>query len=161
MTTELHLGRKTCCSCKEEKALEAFSRLHSGLYGRQPVCRPCAAKYRAAHIARYPARAKARAREGTRVFRTTPKGVLSSALDGAKKRGLVFELTLEHITHFLWKKPCQYCGDEALGIDRVDNTVGYTVANSVPCCKTCNLMKYRYTVEGFLAKCRQITEHLK
>lgn len=158
MTTENEPRYKICCSCKEEKALEAFSRFHSGLYGRQPACRACAAKYLAKHKAKNPTRAKERAREGTRVFRTTPKGMLSSALGGAKKRGLVFDLTLEYITHFLWKKPCHYCGDEALGIDRVDNTVGYTPGNSVPCCKTCNLMKYQYTAEDFLRKCRQISE---
>jgi hypothetical protein len=38
--------------------------------------------------------------------------------------------------------PCYYCGrDDALGIDRVDSTGGYTQDNVVSCCVTCNRAK--------------------
>lgn len=37
---------------------------------------------------------------------------------------------------------CFYCGlDNASGIDRLYPALGYTVSNSVPCCKTCNYAK--------------------
>jgi len=163
MTTETEPLHKTCCSCKEEKVLEAFGRLHSGMYGRQHVCRVCAAKYIATHKAKNPTRAKKLAREYTRAHRCTPKGMLSSTLRNAKKRSLVFELTLEDFIQFFWEKPCHYCGEtnECSGVDRVDNSLGYTLVNSVPCCKTCNLMKYHYTADTFLSKCRQIAERAK
>jgi len=36
------------------------------------------------------------------------------------------------------------------GVDRVDNSKGYTVENSVPCCKYCNRAKNDMTVTQFM-----------
>mgnify|MGYP001559832597 CR=1 len=37
---------------------------------------------------------------------------------------------------------CYYCQfplpDAGVGLDRLDNSIGYTVANVVPCCTDCN-----------------------
>lgn len=54
--------------------------------------------------------------------------------------------------------PCSYCGghNETRGIDRKDNTEGYTKRNSVSCCKTCNYMKNNSTVENFLNHVQKI-----
>lgn len=47
----------------------------------------------------------------------------------------------------MFKSQCYYCGKKyitnghLLGIDRVDNTLGYTETNCVPCCGICNYMK--------------------
>ena len=42
----------------------------------------------------------------------------------------------------LTKKNCNYCDKEgANGIDRVNNSIGYTLDNCVPCCKHCNYVK--------------------
>lgn len=35
------------------------------------------------------------------------------------------------------------------GIDRVDSSIGYTIQNSVPCCKICNYAKHNLTLEEF------------
>jgi hypothetical protein len=35
------------------------------------------------------------------------------------------------------------------GIDRLDNALGYTTANSVPCCKPCNQAKNDRSVDEF------------
>src|SRR3990172_439815 len=63
-------------------------------------------------------------------------------------RGLLFELTKEQFKELTSSK-CIYCNSEPSyeqkgqnlngyyiynGIDRVDNSIGYTVENSVPCC---------------------------
>lgn len=47
--------------------------------------------------------------------------------------------------------PCAYCGEneKRIGIDRVNNEIGYTPENSNPCCKTCNYMKKGLTVQEF------------
>lgn len=37
------------------------------------------------------------------------------------------------------------------GIDRVDNNKGYTITNSVPCCKDCNFAKRDMTHDEFIA----------
>ncbi len=42
-------------------------------------------------------------------------------------------------------------GDEYAhnGVDRLDNAKGYTLENSVPCCKHCNIAKRSMTVDEF------------
>ena len=43
------------------------------------------------------------------------------------------------------RRPCLYCGStHRIGIDRAQNHLHYTHANSVPCCASCNFMKERY-----------------
>ena len=46
----------------------------------------------------------------------------------AAKRDHSFNLTFSEFM-ILWKKPCEYCGDdiETIGIDRVDNNLGYAM----------------------------------
>ena len=38
------------------------------------------------------------------------------------------------------------------GIDRFNNTEGYTLTNSKSCCSTCNYMKKNYEYENFINK---------
>jgi hypothetical protein len=45
------------------------------------------------------------------------------------------------------------------GIDRVDNTLGYTRENLVTCCKLCNAMKSALGREAFLMHARRIVTH--
>lgn len=55
-----------------------------------------------------------------------------------KKRGLENDMTIS-VMRKLISNGCVYCGDdEAIGLDRIDNTIGHSVANVVPCCYTCN-----------------------
>ena len=53
--------------------------------------------------------------------------------------------------------PCSYCGrlcdpsiDYYNGIDRIDNNIGYTIDNSVSCCKYCNFAKNDFLLDEFL-----------
>lgn len=42
-------------------------------------------------------------------------------------------------------KPCIYCGDtHRIGCDRIDNTLGHTKNNVVPCCIECNTARNNY-----------------
>ena len=83
---------------------------------------------------------------------------------GAKNRGYEFKLTKEQILELV-KQPCHYCGIEPSnvrttgwnsgsitcnGIDRVDNSIGYTKENVVPCCWTCNNKKKAMSKNEFL-----------
>lgn len=67
----------------------------------------------------------------------------------APKRGHSFELAYEEFKQFV-TKTCYYCGHNEVGIDRLDNTIGYVVSNCVPCCKTCNYAKRDMSVQDFL-----------
>lgn len=99
--------------------------------------------------------------------------VLSSYKRNAKTKNLLFELTdAQAIT--LFADICHYCG--ALprktiikpnhygefvynGIDRLDNSLGYTTDNCVTCCFVCNYLKGKYNDKDFLALIAQIYNH--
>lgn len=91
----------------------------------------------------------------------------------AKEQGYVFELTLEDFTE-ITALNCFYCNafptpysknkDSngefiANGIDRVDNTKGYTKDNSVPCCFQCNSAKKALSKKEFLSWAVRLVEY--
>jgi hypothetical protein len=59
-------------------------------------------------------------------------------------------------------QPCFYCGifyeSKYNGIDRYDNTHGYTKDNTRPCCSVCNIMKNDYDALLFYEKVKTIVE---
>jgi hypothetical protein len=92
---------------------------------------------------------------------------------GARTRGLSFELEREDFEDLI-QQPCFYCGQAPQqrkvaktvllvcnGIDRVDNTVGYTRENCRAACKTCNVMKSSHRTDFFIQRCKMIAEHWK
>lgn len=89
-----------------------------------------------------------RCKECSRAFRKlhtrTNHGRFIHAKQIAKRNGRVFTLTeAEYLD--LRSKPCTYCGDSlpetGLGLDRIDNEVGYMLGNVAPCCTVCNTVK--------------------
>lgn len=70
----------------------------------------------------------------------------------SKKKGLNWELTKEEFSKLL-EGPCSYCGFEnsskCLGIDRVDNKLGYFPSNCASCCSTCNMSKNNKPLNDF------------
>ena len=93
-------------------------------------------------------------------YNRSPVGRYKIYADSAKLRNLSFELTFDQFMVF-WQKPCSYCGGEiaTIGLDRTDNAVGYTIANVVPCCWTCNKAKLKRSKSEYIAHCRQIIKH--
>lgn len=103
-------------------------------------------------------------------------------LGNAQIRNILFELSYEQFVNIICLS-CAFCGEYSgplkdnhvrkskrkqelenvkySGIDRKDNTQGYTLLNSIPCCKFCNLAKHTLTVDEFLTKCRAIVAHQK
>ncbi len=93
---------------------------------------------------------------------------------GATQRGYAFTLTPEEFKA-LTSDQCHYCGVEPSretnrpnlngqyvynGIDRQDNTQGYTVDNCLPCCAECNFFKKTMTYDDFLGLIQRIYEHV-
>ena len=72
--------------------------------------------------------------------------------DIRRKKPYVWELTEEDY-HSIKSKPCYICGynKTAVGIDRYDSSVGYTLENSRPCCYPCNRMKSDMPYNDFIA----------
>lgn len=81
----------------------------------------------------------------------------------AQDRGFEWKLTREQVAWII-SKDCHYCGSPPAntkttkntltplkysGLDRADNTKGYSVENVVPCCRICNRAKQTLTVAEF------------
>ena len=92
--------------------------------------------------------------------------------DGAKKRNLSFNLTFDQFL-ILTQQNCFYCGSKPNnlyknicgngnfiynGIDRLDNTKGYTLDNVVPCCYQCNWAKRDLSINEFISWVNRIYE---
>lgn len=92
-----------------------------------------------------------------RKYYDKPERRFAHYVSGAKSRGYSFELSYEQFMEF-WNKPCYFCGSEikTVGIDRLDNSLGYTLDNCAPCCEVCNKMKKILSVETFLLQCKKI-----
>lgn len=92
----------------------------------------------------------------------------------ATERGIEQKLSLEDISGII-KRNCTYCNAEPAnhlkkkeghremdfyynGIDRMDNSIGYTPENSVPCCAQCNYAKGTLSGEEFIALARRIVK---
>ena len=94
----------------------------------------------------------------------------------AKSRGHNFDLTLVGFKNII-SKNCYYCGAEPTiytykskdyetkpifrnGIDRKDNSKGYTLDNATPCCKKCNIMKMAHSFDDWTNHMKKILKNL-
>jgi len=92
----------------------------------------------------------------------------------AEHRGKLFTLTFKDIIE-LCQRPCSYCGNPHSnyqkgtkyqkiyfnGLDRVDNTKGYTKSNVVPCCKYCNRAKGDMTLQDFKKWIQSVSKRME
>lgn len=81
----------------------------------------------------------------------------------AKKKGIDFAID-EETFRVLMMRPCTYCGRkpkrDCNGLDRVDNSKGYTLDNVVPCCRLCNWTKRNLDLGEFICHVKKIHAHL-
>jgi hypothetical protein len=121
-----------CKICLIEKTLDNFTKRKYRLNSYDHRCHGCSAE-----------RAKLDSKSPNRKF----KDYKSSA----KKRNHAWNLTKNEFMNF-WKTPCSYCGDniETIGLDRMDNNLGYNMDNVTACCETCNRGKLQMNKENFL-----------
>lgn len=104
----------------------------------------------------------------------TKRLLFRSYIKGAKSRNYSFLLTYDYFINLVSKK-CFYCGIEPLreqkhiskskysffcnGIDRKDNSIGYTIENCVPCCKICNVAKSNLSYDVFINWIERLKKH--
>jgi hypothetical protein len=99
---------------------------------------------------------------------------VDSVKNGAFSRNLEYLLEKEHIFKLV-KSSCYYCGRKdvqrmeyrkafggfsLVGIDRKDNSKGYTVENSVPCCMDCNRAKRDHSLTDFVSWANRVKLYL-
>ena len=103
------------------------------------------------------------------------KSVIDSYKRNAKKRGIEYNLTEEQFKE-ITQKDCYYCGAKPNnvakrkgcngryiynGIDRIDNTRGYTADNVTSCCHLCNSAKGKLTMQEFRKLIKKVYNNLK
>jgi len=104
------------------------------------------------------------------VVRDLAASVLDSYERSAWERGYSWALSDDEALAMM-ALPCHYCGappgngsaraGEAFrysGLDRIDNTRGYSPDNVAPCCFGCNRAKHVDSYEAFLGRIRRIYE---
>ena len=114
-------------------------------------------------------------RERVKVLNTVPgqgavwNRIVRNYRKGALVRGHEMSISPERLIEICHQN-CYYCGTAPIyskgygvymtGVDRVDNTKGYTDENVVPCCKTCNIMKGTMTKDDFIAHINNIHNNM-
>lgn len=120
-------GKKKCWECINIK--------------RRKPSLPRADYYREAHLKNRDKRNEM-ARARVRNYIKKPEYVYKVYRQNAEKRLLEFQLSYSEFLEY-WQLPCSYCEGEiaTIGLDRIDNTQGYSKENVSPCCVVCNRMK--------------------
>lgn len=120
-------GNWECIRCQIYKPLDQFHIFAKASNGHHSHCRACASIYQ---------------REYTSTLRGFLKGLLKSARNSKRGKDLGFDLTLEQVAE-LWigqEECCAYSGhklearphaDWSASLERLDDTIGYTLSNVV------------------------------
>lgn len=155
------LGGKSGYLCQCDCGNETIARGHSLTSGRHASC-GCLAKEKMA------------LRNFKEGFQALKNEIFKNYQKAAKRRGYFFELNKEQFNNLI-SGNCHYCGVEPLtnwfgtkrtiidtskfkynGVDRIDNSIGYTMDNCVSCCKFCNNAKNTMTTEDFITHINRV-----
>jgi hypothetical protein len=165
------MNKKICTKCKIEKEYSEFHFAAKGIGGVRSVCKSCRSIEKTEYLSRDYVKIKSHdnyiknfdsIRKRTALHYWTLNGQYHQYKKSAKKRGLEFPLKEIDCIPF-YNTDCFYCGDKinGLGIDRLDNSVGYISTNIVPCCKSCNFMKHVKSKDEFIEHLKKIITNLK
>lgn len=133
-----------CTVCNKVKNSTMFSRYFSKRYNRVVLKSRCMVCEKLSRNNKY----------------KTDKGIFKRYKSDAtrRNRNYSFDLTFEQFSAIL-NKPCFYCGDMGRGVDRVNNSLGYSVNNCVPCCKKCNEIKMSSGLEEMYLHLSKMVKH--
>lgn len=142
-----HPTTRCICDCGKERVVRT-TRLRLGIVNMCGACAKTAASKRGAETRR-------KLSDEDRVTNDR----YSIYKQNAKRRGIAFDIHLSLFSSLV-KRSCIYCGtNDRVGIDRVDNSLGYFSANCDPCCADCNYAKREMSNESFLNLVARIYAH--
>jgi hypothetical protein len=152
LSKNINTIHQICCSCGKD--YEKFMTLHNK---PSTKCKECNIKQSLQDSKRQD-RNRNYKNENLQHLDTYYKRYINNAL----KRKYTFEIQFEDFKELV-KSPCYYCNyyleTEINGIDRVDNSKGYTKENSAACCSICNRIKSVYHPKFFIEKCQLISKN--
>lgn len=116
---------KRCNVCEEDKSLDDFYTRKDGY--KEYACKPCY---------------KIKKRGWYSRTKTLPAKRFALAIHRAKSRNIDFNIKIEDYMNLV-SQPCKYCKSDTskevgVGLDRLNNDIGYELTNVVTCCKACN-----------------------
>lgn len=126
------MEERTCKKCNKSKTIDLFPKngISRGRSFKYHSCYKCLAK------------AKVETKQDCR----TPKGRFGRSQRCAKRRNLEWTISFEDFC-LLIVLPCHYCGATTIhngsGLDRIDNSKGYTLENVIPCCPPHNYLRHK------------------
>lgn len=99
---------------------------------------------------KYRERKRDKIKEYSKEYSTRDVGRFRDGKQSARSRGHSWELTFDQYKSLIVDKKCHYCNGplckSGVGLDRKDNSIGYTYINVIPCCGTCNKIKGKYLI---------------
>ena len=132
---------RQCTKCQLSKLETEFAFRKPGQL--MTWCKPCRNQQAIPRKRLWRANHKDRVKAGN-ATRTAPNRRFAYMKSMAKFRGLELNLTEEQCLA-LTSRPCEYCEGQlpkfGMGLDRIDNTLGYVFGNVLPCCKECNIAR--------------------
>lgn len=95
----------------------------------------------------------------------SPKRLFSKSKLIAKRRKLSWDIEFKDYLDLRARK-CYYCNENlnetGIGLDRIDNSLGYSLKNVLPCCRNCNLVRHTIlTVEETVIAMKAVLEYRK
>jgi hypothetical protein len=152
--TFFHKGRgRECLTCKRDNGKNFYK-------NNKSKCRKKVASYRKNNLAKCVATRKLyvlkhhdRLLEYRRNYSRTVQGKFAMLCGSAKSRKIKVYISIKDFEKIIAGNACSYCQkrlpEAGGGVDRVDNSMGYTVDNCRSCCKSCNHIKGCLEMAGF------------
>lgn len=98
-------------------------------------------------------------------YSQTIKGRFVAGKSIAKKRNMEWELSFEQYKLLIENSKCHYCPNQlastGYGLDRIDNRLGYTFNNVVPCCGQCNMLRSNLITQQELVKVIELLKNIR
>jgi hypothetical protein len=92
-------------------------------------------------------------------IRTLARKQLDSYQRRDKQKNRICNLTIDDIL-LARTSACCYCKRTAVGLDRIDNTIGHEKTNCVPACLRCNWMRGKYISHTVMLEVGKVLEKI-
>lgn len=137
---------KICNKCKKLKPKNEFYKDRNTKDSLRYDCKKCKAKQGRKYYQKNKEKIKRYQKKYGSTYCKTSEGKYLRYIRESKRKNINFDLYFEEFIK-ITNNPCHYCGSNKTnyGIDRKNNSEGYTKINSVSCCWACNRAKYMMT----------------